>query len=137
MAQFVPYTPASYVSHQPPPTAYAYSGVHGPGPTAVYGMVPPINGHTSPHIVPMGVYQQPMAQYMAAGAMHGPHVSTNWSPRTGSWSMHGSYGPKVVSPGVAGDPDHVQHARPLKALMKLVLPARQQAHSLVHYMSGC
>ena len=97
MAQFMPYTPASYVAHQPPPGAYAYSGMHGPSAAAVYGMMPPTNGHASPHMIPVGPYQQPMAPYMATPAVHGPHAGNTWSTRTGSWSVQGSYAPKVVS----------------------------------------
>ena len=96
VAQYVPYTPASYIAHQAPPGAYAYSGIHGPGPAAVYGMMPPSNGHASPHMIPVGPYQQPMAPYMAAPAVHGPPAGNTWSPRTGSWSVQGSYAPKVV-----------------------------------------
>ena len=100
VAHFVPYTPASYAVHQPPPNGFAYSGVPAPG--QVLGMMSPTNGHASQHMAPMSPYPHPMPMtppmpppYLPTTGPPG-HGAGTWSPRGGAcWPVQSNYGPKV------------------------------------------
>lgn len=98
VAHFVPYTPANYATHQPPPGAFAYpAGMPTPGP--VLGMLAPTNGHASQHMLPMGpyAYQQPGPPYMHNAIGPPSHNPGTWAPQSGNWPMQGGYAATKVS----------------------------------------
>ncbi len=112
MAYFVPYTPATYATHAPPPGAFAYSGMPTPG--AFLGLLPPINGHAPAslhHMVPMSQYPQPMPPpYLPQNGHTGPPMGTSpggpWphAGRGGDWGPPGRYKVGLATSGTAHSP---------------------------------
>ncbi|CAL5220811.1 g2887 [Coccomyxa viridis] len=120
VAHFVPYTPASYAMHQPPPPGFAYPGVPAPG--QVLGMMSPTNGHASQHMAPMSPYPQPVPMPSPYLPTNGPpgHGTGTWSPRGGTcWPVQNHYGRKV------------NHAEPVPAYgqqQQMMVPMTPQPH---------
>ena len=95
IAQFVPYTPASYAMHQAPAGGFAYMGMPG----QFLGVMAPPNGHASQHTAPMSPYPQHPPVPPAFVPNNGPpgHIAGTWAPRGNDhWNVQGGYGTKVT-----------------------------------------